>query len=77
MRLKLSAKESVEVGSLADASRAFRAYIDANLLGASQLHVGAGYVTEGGKAVARVSYNGRVWSPRAVGAVLLMEACHG
>lgn len=74
MRLKLSAKEAVEVASLAEASRAFRTFIEANLLGASQMHVGAGHVTQGGKAVAVVSYNGRVWAPRKQGEVLLMEA---
>jgi hypothetical protein len=51
---------SKPAASMADASAQYRNHIEANDLGAS----GAAncFVFEAGKKVARVSYNGRVWS---------------
>lgn len=49
----------VPMTTLNEASIAYRAFCDANFLGAS----GAGrcLIKQGGKTVAHVSYNGRVW----------------
>lgn len=54
--------ERRDVGDLEEASKAFRAYVDGNGLGASDLRRDDGTLRVRGKVVARVSYNGRVWS---------------
>ena len=53
----------VEVGSFAQASRALRDWVDRNELGAGNMAGRCGEVTADGRVVARVSYNGRVWTP--------------
>lgn len=53
--------QKVEVASLAEASQACRAYIERNGLGGGNWT--GGNVTDNGKTIARVSYNGRVWAP--------------
>jgi hypothetical protein len=53
---------SVEVASLREASRALWAHVDGEGLGASDMLKGFGNVTENGKVLARVTYNGRVWN---------------
>ncbi len=54
----------VPVASLAEASRALREFIERNELGAGNMTRRTGTVLgPGGCAVARVSYNGRVWRP--------------
>jgi hypothetical protein len=54
-------KTSVPVKTFAEASRACRRYIEENGLGGGNWSGGQVYC--GRKLVARVSYNGRVWSP--------------
>ena len=64
MILKLRAREDkqdVVVKGWADASAAFRGWIEKNCYGASDLAKGAGDIIDMGKKVARVSYNGRLW----------------
>lgn len=56
-------KRVVPVKSLAEASAVFCAWRDRNGLGAGNIAREAGNVTQGGKQIARVSYNGRVWEP--------------
>lgn len=52
-----------KVSTLREASERVRAYIQKHALGASQwCGTGAGMVLADGKPIARVSYNGRVWS---------------
>lgn len=53
--------KAVAVASLEEASRACRAYIEANELGGGNWT--GGDVIEGDKKVASVSYNGRIWLP--------------
>lgn len=65
MILKLRAKmdkQDVVVKGWADASVTFRNWIEKNGYGASSLVRGAGDLTDMGKKVAHVSYNGRVWA---------------
>jgi hypothetical protein len=50
------------VASFAEASAAVRAFIGNR--GASQCRRGIGLIADGGKIVAHVSYNGRVWPGR-------------
>jgi hypothetical protein len=69
MRLILSAegvrRRAVPVADFSEASRAMREFVERNGLGASQLTGRCGEITAGpGGAVARVSYNGRVWDAR-------------
>ncbi len=52
-------KKTVKVCSMADASKACRKYIDDHELGGGNWT--GGEISLDGKAVARVSYNGRVW----------------
>lgn len=54
----------VPVASLAEASRALRAFVERNELGGGNMTRRTGTVlgADGGQ-VARVSYNGRVWRP--------------
>lgn len=52
-----------QVATLREASQRVRDFIDSHGLGASDwCGTGAGMITENGKVIARVSYNGRVWS---------------
>ncbi|MHB1938443.1 MAG: hypothetical protein ACYCOR_17945 [Acidobacteriaceae bacterium] len=53
------ADQWTEVATLAAASDACRQFIDAYDLGASEW--AGGVVTQGAVAIARISYNGRVW----------------
>lgn len=54
----------VPVASSEDASRKMQAFIRANNLGASELGRDCGVVRDAkGAVVARISYNGRVWTP--------------
>lgn len=65
MMLKLRAKmdrQDVAVRDWSDASVVFRAWIEKNGYGASNLARGAGDILDLGKKVAHVSYNGRVWA---------------
>jgi hypothetical protein len=63
MKVALTSKNGVYVDSLADARDVFLKFIAAGNLGASELSRNAGLVTENGDAIARISYNGRVWTP--------------
>jgi len=65
MILRLRAKmdrQDIPVEGWADASAVFRAWIEKNGYGASNLARGAGDIVDMGKKVAHVSYNGRVWA---------------
>lgn len=65
MMLKLRAKmdrQDIAVKDWSDASVVFRAWIEKNGYGASNLAKGAGDILDMGKRVAHVSYNGRVWA---------------
>ena len=65
MILKLRAKmdrQDVTVEDWSDASAVFRAWIEKNGYGASNLARGAGDIIDMDKKVAHVSYNGRVWA---------------
>jgi hypothetical protein len=54
-----------QVGSLDEASREMRDFIEENGLGASHLSRDCGIVRDDkGVFVAKVSYNGRVWDPQ-------------
>lgn len=52
-------KKSIEVASFAEASRVCREYIERYELGGGNWT--GGTITEKGKEIGRVSYNGRVW----------------
>lgn len=54
-------RKTVRAGSLGEAAQLCRAYIEQHELGAGNWS--GGDVTEDGKLVARVSFNGRVWEP--------------
>ena len=56
----------VEVASLAEASRACRAYIERNGQGGGNW-VGGKVTDDAGRHVADISYNGRAWQPVADG----------
>ena len=51
----------VPVASFKEASQKWRAYRDEEGIGASGMVRHDGDIVQGGKVVARVSYNGRVW----------------
>lgn len=72
-RVRLSLSETVEVASLRAASDACRAYIKERDLGASGWF-GGGVYDQSGVAVARVSYNGRIWHPDGSGSEILPDA---
>ena len=55
----------VEVPSLAAARSAFIAWRDRNGLGSGNIARDGGLVSEGKKPLARISYNGKVWTPEA------------
>ena len=67
-------RHSTPILDIADASRKYQLLRDTADLGASDLPEGK--IMEGGKAVARVSYNGRVWpvAPHFSGQKMLLEA---
>lgn len=52
-------KRSVDVKDFAEASKVCREFIERNGLGGGNWN--GGEIREGGKIIARVSYNGRVW----------------
>lgn len=54
-------KQTAEIGSLAEGVAACRAYIAHWDLGGGNWGTQSGVVKQDGKAIARVSYNGRVW----------------
>ena len=56
-------QQEVEVADLPTAALAFRAWIDKHGLGSGNITPECGTVYDGGKAIARVSYNGRAWTP--------------
>lgn len=56
-------RQRVRVMTLKAASEHWCAHRDSFRLGASDMLRGNGNVKQGGKLVARVSYNGRVWNP--------------
>jgi hypothetical protein len=64
MQVQLTTRRGVPVcktvESYREASEAIREFIGHR--GASQCPCGMGLITDGGKIVAHVSYNGRVWS---------------
>jgi hypothetical protein len=79
MVLYLTARKRVQVQSLEDASREVQRYIGRGINarpGSSIRFKDFGLVTDGDVPVARVSYNGRVWSPEPwrPGMVPLQEA---
>ena len=51
------------VGTLSDARAAFIAWRDRNGLGGGNMTKECGTVYEGKKAIAKISFNGRVWTP--------------
>ncbi len=63
------------VASYQEASEAVRKFIGNR--GASQCPRGMGVISEGGKIVAHVSYNGRVWRGQEykTGAIKLYDPC--
>ena len=65
----------VEVRSLAHASQVCRQYIDENELGGGNW-VGGEITHDDGSPIARVSYNGRVWSARTGGEIVLEVSRH-
>jgi len=48
-------------GSLTEASKMFRDWIDLNDFGASNLKASDGHLFKDGKRIGFISYNGRVW----------------
>ncbi len=63
MKIQLTAKNGCYVETLSDARDVFLKWIAANAFGSSDLSRNAGLVTDNGRKVARVSYNGRIWTP--------------
>jgi hypothetical protein len=61
MILKIGNRAAVEVASFEQASRIYAQYRDASLEGASTFP--DGYILDGDRIIARVSYNARVWPP--------------
>jgi hypothetical protein len=56
-------RQEVVVSTLAEASVAFKAWIHHSGLGGGNITHESGTVYKDGQAIARVSYNGRVWTP--------------
>lgn len=54
-------RKVVTVNSYKEASEAWCQYRDENFLGASQMFRDCGKIKRGGRMVAYVSFNGRVW----------------
>ena len=54
---------TVEVDGFVQARQTMLAWIERNGLGGGNLRIGCGYVFVDGRIVARVSYNGRIWTP--------------
>jgi len=63
MKLYLTGRKVVKVNSIAEASQAFRKFIELNNFGASDLSAKSGEVMDGNKQIAKISYNGRAWQP--------------
>jgi hypothetical protein len=61
MILKIGKRASIEVSSFEEASRIYAQHRDASLEGASTFP--DGIILDGTRAVARVSYNAKVWPP--------------
>jgi len=53
----------VKAGSLDEAARACRRFIEENDLGSGNCHDGEVFDDSTGERVAMVSYNGRLWTP--------------
>ena len=60
-------RQEVKVGDLAAAVLVYRAWISKTGLGSGNITRDSGTVRDGKKVVARVSYNGRVWTPQPYG----------
>lgn len=58
-------RQTVQVSSLEEASKRLRDWCTENDLGGGNMGRGCGEVTQGGKLIARISYNGRAWEPGA------------
>jgi len=56
-------RQELEAGDLATAVLVMRGWIRHNGLGGGNMTHECGTVYDDGKAIARVSYNGRVWTP--------------
>lgn len=78
MTLKIGRKITLEVVDLAEASRTYQKKRDELLItvGPNCGHYPDGMVSESGKTIARISYNGRVWPPAKwfSGMVPIMDA---
>ena len=61
MILKIGNRVSIEVSGFEEGSRVYAQYRDASLEGASTFPDGT--ILDGGRTIARVSYNARVWPP--------------
>jgi hypothetical protein len=61
MILKIGNRVSIQVSSFEEASRVYAQYRDASLQGASTFPDGT--ILDGGRTIARVSYNAKVWPP--------------
>jgi hypothetical protein len=61
MILKIGNRAFFRVSSFEEASRIYARYRDASLEGAGTFP--DGIILDGGRAVARVSYNAKVWPP--------------
>ena len=70
MFVHVSSGMNVPVSNFQQASRTVRRFIDLKRLGISKW-TGTGKVTEDGKVIAWVSYNGRVWEPDGKKEILL------
>lgn len=54
----------IDVATFAEAAKKFRDWIERNGLGSGNLEMDAGEVEgEDGRTLARVSHNGRIWTP--------------
>jgi hypothetical protein len=53
---------TLEVATIADASKALREWVNRNGLGSGNMAKGCGKVTDGKRVVAFIGYNGRAWS---------------
>jgi hypothetical protein len=61
MILKIGNRASIKVSSFEEASRVYAQHRDARLEGASTFP--DGIILDGARAIARVSYNAKVWPP--------------
>ena len=61
MILKIGNRASLQVSSIEEASRIYAQYRDASFEGAGTFPDGT--IRHGGRTIARVSYNAKVWPP--------------